>query len=141
MFLINTVLIVFCELPLNIATGGWPHQRMLALGAFLTALGFGGLTFATDAFGVAATIVLWTFGEMILMPGSVAYVADISPPNRRGSYLGAYHAIFSVAFGLGLWIGTILLDQYGAAVVWSSAFCVGALSTALLSRVSTPSNR
>src|SRR5436190_3302819 len=75
MFLINTLLIVFCEVPLNIATSGWPHQRLLALGAFLTALGFGGLTFATGTFGVAATIVIWTFGEMILMPGSVAYVA------------------------------------------------------------------
>lgn len=135
MFLVNTVLIIFLEVPLNLATSGWPHRRLLALGALLTALGFGGLALVTGVAGVAATIVVWTFGEMILAPASAAYVADISPPHRRGQYMGAYHVTFSIAFALGPWIGVALLDRFGGTVVWVVALCAGCLSSAMLWRV------
>ena len=140
-FLVNTVLIVLFEVPLNLATSGWPHRRLLALGALLTAVGVGGLVFTTGVLGIAATIVVWTFGEMILMPNSVAYVADISPQKRRGSYMGVYHVTFSLAFGIGPWIGTVLLDQFGATIVWTVAFCAGAISSALLCQISTMPHR
>jgi MFS family permease len=135
MFLVNTVLIIFIEVPLNLATTDWPHHRVLALGALLTGLGFGGLALVTGATGVAATIVVWTFGEMILMPGSAAYVADISPPQSRGRYMGAYHVTFSIAFVLGPWLGVLLLDRFGGAAVWTCALCAGCLSSAMLWRV------
>jgi predicted MFS family arabinose efflux permease len=135
MFLINTLLIVLIEIPLNLATSEWPPQRLLAGGALLTAFGFGGLVFATDVLGIAATIVVWTFGEMILMPNSVAYVANMAPTQRRGSYMGAYHVTMSLAFGVGPWIGTVLFDQFGAVAVWSIAFWAGALSAVMLWQV------
>lgn len=134
-FLVNTILIVLFEIPLNLATSGWPHHRLLAIGALLTATGFGSLAFVSGVSGIVATIVVWTFGEMILMPGSVAYVADISPPERRGSYMGAYHMIISLAFCLGPWIGTALFDQFGGTTVWAIAFCAGSLSSLLLYRL------
>jgi MFS family permease len=52
--------------------------------------------------------------------------------------MGAYHMIFSVAFGLGPWLGTILLDHCGGSIVWITMFCTGALSTILLRYVATP---
>ena len=126
MFLINTILIVLIEVPLNLVTTEWPHRRVLALGASLIAIGFGGLVFATSVLGIAATIVVWTFGEMILMPNAAAYVANIAPAHRRGSYMGAYHAMSSLAFGMGPWIGTLLFDEFRAAFVWMVAFWAGA---------------
>jgi MFS family permease len=132
--LINTLLIIALEFPLNMATSHWPHRRALALGALLTALGFGSLTLVTGAYGIAATIVVWTFGEMILMPGSAAYVADLAPPERRGKYMGAYHLTFSLAFAFGPWIGVALFDRFGGASVWLACLAAGCLSSVMLSR-------
>ncbi|MBC8647648.1 MAG: MFS transporter, partial [Thermoanaerobaculia bacterium] len=62
LFTINTLLIVFLEVPLNTGTAHWSHRRTLALGTFLSAAGFGALAFAWDFWSAAATVVIWTFG-------------------------------------------------------------------------------
>ena len=31
-----------------------------------------------------ATVVIWTFGEMILFPSTAAYVSELAPASRRG---------------------------------------------------------
>lgn len=100
---INTVLIILVEVPLNAAMGDWSHRHSLALGALLVGMGFGGLVFGGGVFWVAATVVVWTFGEMILLPASAAYVSDIAPPARSGAYMGLYTMGFSVAFAIGRW--------------------------------------
>jgi MFS family permease len=135
-FLINTLLIVLFEVRLNVATSQWPAGPLLSLGALLVAIGFGGLAFVGGTLGIAATIVFWTIGEMILMPASAAYVADIAPADRRGTYIGAYHLTFSLAFTVGPWVGTLLFERFGATTVWSVSFCTAMISSLLLYRMS-----
>ena len=135
MFTINTALIILLEVPLNSATAHWSHRRALTLGALLFALGFGSYGLATSAWGVAACVVVWTFGEMIMLPASSAYVADVAPAARRGAYMGLYTMSFSLAFAAGPWIGTTVYERHGPRVVWAGAFCLGLLSAALLTRV------
>src|SRR5207249_9397911 len=84
------LLIIFLEVPLNLRMAAWPHGRALALGAFLIGAGFGSMAFATGFRSVALTVVIWTFGEMILLPASSAYAAEIAPVAQRGSYIGLY---------------------------------------------------
>ena len=62
-FTINTLMIVFLEVPLNTAMIAWPHAKALTLGALLTAIGFGGLAFPDGLALVVVTTVVWTFGE------------------------------------------------------------------------------
>jgi predicted MFS family arabinose efflux permease len=135
MFTINTALIILLEVPLNSATAHWPHRRALALGAFHFAVGFGSYGLATSAWGVAAAVVVWSFGEMIMLPASSAYVADVAPASKRGEYMGLYTMSFSLAFATGPWIGTTVYERHGARVVWAGALALGLLSAALLARV------
>ena len=135
LFTINTGLIIFLEVPLNLAMAGWPHRRALPLGAFLTAAGFGALAVTSSAWGVAATVVLWTFGEMILLPGSSAYVAEIAPPRRRGEYMGFYSMSFSVSFASGPALGARIYERFGGMVLWCAVFLCGCLSAAMLTRI------
>jgi predicted MFS family arabinose efflux permease len=135
LFTINTLLIILLEVPLNSWTAHWPHRRALVVGAALFAVGFGSYGLASSAWGVAAGIVVWSFGEMILLPGSSAYVADIAPPAKRGEYMGLYTMSFSLAFAVGPWIGTSVYEWCGARVVWAGALACGLLSTLLLTRV------
>ena len=138
-FTVNTLLIVALEVPLNTAIEHWTHRRTLMLGAFLYAVGFGsyalvGIAPFGQAAGVFAAVVIWTFGEMILMPGSSAYAAEIAPPERRGEYMGLYTMSFNIAFAVGPWLGASVLGKWGASTVWGAAFVSGCISTLMMSR-------
>jgi MFS family permease len=125
---VNTVLIILVEVPLNSAMTNWSEKKSLALGAMLIGIGFGATAFVSNAFPLIITIIIWTFGEMILFPASSTFAAEISPPNRRGEYMGYFQMSFSLAFALGPWLGTLIYDNYGGREVWFAAFIVSAIS-------------
>jgi MFS family permease len=141
-FTANTLLIVLLEVQINTATARWHHGRTLALGSMLVAAGFGALALARGPASVMATVVVWTFGEMVLLPGMAAYAAEAAPAARRGEYMGLYTMSFGAAFTLGPWVGTVILDRFGPSVLWATMFALGMLSAAGMSRLrsgSTPS--
>lgn len=137
LFSLNTLLIVLLEVPLNLATAGVPHRRTLFAGSLLIAAGFGLYALPGGLPAVILGTVVWTFGEMVLLPGLSSYVADVAPAALRGTYMGLYSMTFSVGFALGPWLGTLLLDSRGPTVVWVSMFALGAISAGLLARVGT----
>ena len=138
LFSLNCLLIVVLEIPLNAATAHWPHRQTLALGAALSGAGFGAMAFARDFWSLAATVALWTFGEMLFFPASAAYATDIAPDSRRGEYSGLYTMVFSVAFAIGPWAGTIVLERLGARVLWGSTFVLGLIAAAMFLRLPEP---
>ncbi len=132
LFAINTGLVILFEVPLNDYLGKFKEGRVLAVGAFLTGLGFGGMAFCTDVFSVAITIVIWTVGEMIILPISVSYVSNIAPDNKRGAYMGFYQMIFNLAFTMGPWLGTIIMETHGSRILWYAIFILGLISTLMM---------
>jgi MFS family permease len=129
---VNTVLIIFVEVPLNTAMTNWSEKKSLALGAMLIGIGFGATAFVSSVVPLIITIIIWTFGEMILFPSSSTFAAEISPPNRRGEYMGYFQMSFSLAFTLGPWLGTLVYDNYGGKEVWVAAFVVCLISAAAM---------
>ncbi len=125
---VNTVLIIFVEVPLNTAMNSWSEKKSLALGALLIGIGFGATAFVSSVVPLIITIIIWTFGEMILFPASSSFAAEISPPNRRGEYMGYFQMSFSLAFTLGPWLGTLVYDNLGGKEVWFAAFVVSIIS-------------
>ena len=137
LFTLNTVMIVFMEVPLNAATAHWPHRRALAIGAFLFAVGSGAFGFAGGPVLIVVAMMVWTFGEMLLFPQASAYVAEIAPPARRGQYMGAYSLAFSFAFAVAPWAGTSAYARFGARSLWLGVFAVGVVSAAMMIQVRT----
>ncbi len=131
---INTVMIVLVEAPLSAATAHWPHRTGLVLGSLLFAVGFGGLGLANGALGVAAMVVIWTVGEMILFPAMGAYAADAAPEARRGEYMGAYTTAFGLAFTVGPAAGTLVQQRIGSDWLWAITAVVGVVSATVLAR-------
>ena len=132
LFTVNTLLIVALEVPLNQATSHWPAAWALLAGCILFALGFGGLAIVASAAGILFTVVLWTFGEMMLFPAMSAYLGDIAPPAQRGAYMGAYSMSLSLALTFGPWLGTQMLASWGPTPLWLVMFGFGALASALM---------
>ncbi|HEX9605891.1 MAG TPA: MFS transporter [Gemmatimonadaceae bacterium] len=140
LFTINTLLIVGLEVPIITATAHWPNRRSLIIGCLLFAIGFGALGVIASPGGVIATVVVWTFGEMLLFPAMSAHMAEIAPENRRGAYMGAYSMSLSISLTIGPWMGTQLLALLWPVRVWSVMFALGALA-ALLMVFSVPRRR
>ncbi len=136
LFAINTLVIVLTEVRLNTLTGHWPFARSMSVGAFLSTLGFAALALARSLPAVVGTVLLWTFGEMILFPTTSAYISEISPPSRRGEYLGFYTMTFGLAFSVGPWLGTLVLEGWGAVALWALCLPVGGLWVLALARFS-----
>jgi len=138
LFTVNTVLIILLEVPLNLAMSSWPHRRALPLGALLTGAGFGALGLVAGFPMIALTVVVWTFGEMILLPTASAWVAESAPAHQRGAYMGLFVMTFSVAFSTGPWLGATVYERLGGGMLWGLAFLCGCLSAALLGLTREP---
>jgi predicted MFS family arabinose efflux permease len=129
---INTVLIIFLEVPLNSWMNETPYKNSLMIGALLAGIGFGGFAIASTTFPLIIAIVVFTFGEMIFFPTTAAFTSEISPTDRRGEYMGYYQMTFSFAFSAGPWLGTIIYENYGTSVLWGGAFAFGLITAVLM---------
>lgn len=122
LFSVNTLIIVAVEVPLNLRMGHWSHGRQLLLGSLCYAVGFGLTGWATTRGLLLATVVIWTFGEMILLPAMSDAVASLAPPERRGEYMGLYSTAFAAAMMLGPWLGVWVYAKFGGPWLWAACF-------------------
>jgi predicted MFS family arabinose efflux permease len=139
-FLVNTLVVVFAQLPVARVLEG--RRRMAAL-ALMTALWAGawclvlgvGLAFeaAAAAFGFALAVVLFGLGECFQGPTQGALVADLAPPRVRGRYMAVSTTSWDIGFIVGPAVGGIVL-QHAPYALWplAAAVClvagIGALS-------------
>ncbi len=131
LFVLNTLIIVAIEVPLNVAMAHWNARVALGLSTFLVAVGFGALGLVAAPVPIAITVIVWTFGEMIFFPTAVAYVAELAPAGRTGEYMGVFSGAISLALIVGPWLGALMLDRYGASVTWSAVFVCGVAGSAI----------
>ena len=69
---------------------------------------------------------------------ALAAVADLAPEARRDEYMGLYMMVFNLAFAIGPWAGTVLLETWGGPTLCTGTFLAGLLSAILLSRTGAP---
>jgi MFS family permease len=129
---LNGALVVLCELPLTSFTKHYPARRAMALGFLLIGLGFCSNLLRRTPVLLVATTCLFTFGEMISMPITGAYVADLAPEDRRGLYMGTYGMVWAAAFVVGPSAGMFVFSV-NRTLLWVSCGLLGALAAAIIS--------
>ena len=105
---VNGILIVLLELPISNRTQRLPTIPVLAIGYLLIGGGFALNVFGGTALVLIAAMVVFTIGEMLCLPVSGAYVADLAPPEMRGRYMG----VFGLSWSLAMCIGPLGLEIY-----------------------------
>jgi len=128
---LNGMLIVIFQVPLSTWLTRYHRGRVVALGAAVTAVGFGlnGVLHTVPMFGAA--IAVWTLGEMMQTVFMLAIVADLAPPALRARYMG----VISICHGLGMAVGAPLggavLERFGGGALWSGCAAFGAAAALL----------
>lgn len=128
----NGVLVVLFELPLTRITSQLPTRRILALGYVLLGLGFAMNAFATTVPLLVLVVVTFTFGEMICMPVSAAYMANLAPAEMRGRYMGVYGFSWAVAIVCGPVIGMTLFST-NPILLWTLCGVLGLIAATIIS--------
>jgi MFS family permease len=127
---VNGVLIVLGQLFIPKLIEGRDSSRVLALATLVIGVGFGLVAFADVAWFFAATVVIWTFGEMLSSPAHAATVAALSPVALRGRYQGLNSLTWSAGVALAPIAGGFTQQHLGDAALWIGCFLVCVLSAA-----------
>jgi MFS family permease len=97
---VNGLIIALFEISATDALRGRRRLRVAALGMLLVGLGYGVTGFFLHWAWFLLTVVVWTVGEILSMPQTLAFIADWSPGEARGRYLSLTQATWSLATAL-----------------------------------------
>jgi len=131
MISVNGVLIVLFEVPLTTITKCFAARRVMAIGFLLIGAGFASNALVRTVPLLLVTISILTLGEMIAMPVSAAYVADLAPAHQRGLYMGTYGLTWSLAFVFGPSLG-MLLFSVSHIGLWTACGALGLLASGII---------
>lgn len=130
---LNGALVVLCELPLTSITKRYPPRKVIALGFLLIGAGFCSNLLPRTLPLLFLTTSVFTFGEMISMPVTGAYVADLAPVERRGLYMGTYGMVWAATFVFGPSLG-LSLFSYDRRLLWLGCGVMGVVAATIIAR-------
>ncbi|MFF6832899.1 MDR family MFS transporter [Streptomyces sp. NPDC012438] len=127
---VNGFVIVGFQLLVNKLTDKRSPVLLLALSSLLFGLGTGATALAGSSVAFAATVVVWTVGEMIHVPTNAAATARLAPEHARGRYQGVMGISWSVAGFVAPILAGAVVDGPGPDVLWAATAVIGVLAAA-----------
>ncbi len=121
----NGLMVMLATIPLTRAIKHRDPVRVLVVAALLSGWGFGLTAFADSVPLYIATVCIWTVGEILNSPTSMALVARLSPAHARGRYQGMHTFAWSAATFAGPLLGGLIIDHLGDRSLWLSCAALG----------------
>lgn len=141
----NGITVVLLSIPISRCLQRWSPATGLSIAALCTGTGFFLTQFARTAPEYAATIFIWTLGEIAIASTTPALISRIAQAGQQGVYQGSYSMSWSVGILLGPVLGGFVLQTFGERVLWSGCGMLGLLATAgfwfLLGKIDVASER
>ncbi len=129
LFALSAVLVVALQMWVTSQMVKFRRSLVLASGQLVASFGFALIFFATDLLTLAGCIVVMTMGEILYMSIISAVVADMSPEQKRGIYMGFSGMIQQIGSGLGFVVGMYMLGAMtDTSVIWLIFGFVGSIS-------------
>ncbi len=128
----NAAMVVLFQFPITRVTARVPRLWLTAAGALIYALGVFSVGFGTAFPHFILAMVIFTFGEMVIVPTSTAITADLATPDLRGRYMGMLGLTWSVGFGVGPILGGLITDYIAPRALWSLTALAGIAAALIL---------
>ena len=123
----NALMVVFLQVFVTRITKRYRPLPVMMVGTIFYALGVGSVALGHSFVGFWISIVIMTIGELILMPTSSSYVANLAPPDMRGRYMSVAGLTWSAAAGIAPLLGGFLNDNIAPVATWYGGFAIGAI--------------
>jgi MFS family permease len=124
---LNGVIIVLVQPFLGPWLASRDRSRVMAVGSALVGLGFGMNALSGRVPVYVLGVIVWTIGEMFVLPVANAAVAELAPSHIRGRYQGAYSLAFGLAVCAAPPLGMLVLEKLGGFSLWSACLATGLL--------------
>ncbi|HEV7367598.1 MFS transporter [Arenibaculum sp.] len=105
-------------------------MRALVIGCVGLLAGEVGFAAAGDVVALVIAMIVFTLGEVLLIPSEFMLVDEIAPPPLRGTYFGA-QGLSSVGNFLGPWLGGIALVHAGGVAMFLTMGLLAVLGAAV----------
>lgn len=137
----NAAMCVFIQYAVTHQTRKYSTLPVAAVGMLVYALGVGSVALMTGFRGFWLSMVILTFGELILVPTASKYVADIAPADLRGRYMSLYWFAWGMSRTVAPLIGGYLNDNISPRAIWIGGLLFGLTSTLGLFLLNTLTQR
>ncbi|MFS0558207.1 MDR family MFS transporter [Brevibacillus sp. 179-C9.3 HS] len=114
---VNGFTVLLLQIPITRLVERYSLFSRVAGGAVLMALGEVGFAFSPGWTSFIVAMIVFTIGEILIVPAEYAQIDQISPANMRGTYYGAQSVSMLGSF-LGPWAGGMVLAHYGGPVMF-----------------------
>lgn len=128
----NALMCVFVQYFVTLVTRRHRPGLMIAAGMLVYALGVGSVALMSSFWGFWASMVILTFGELILIPTGTAYAASRAPDDLRGRYMSIYWLTWGLARAAAPVIGGFLNDVISPKAIWYGGLAFGLTSAIVL---------
>jgi len=124
----NALMVVLFQLPVTSVTRRYATLPVIAVGALFYAVGVGSVALGNGFWWFWVSMVIMTIGELIIVPTSSTYVANLAPADMRGRYMSIYGLTGVVANGIGPVAGGFLNDRFSPKAIWYGGGLSGLIS-------------
>jgi MFS family permease len=110
LYALNGLMVVFLQFPAVRMLASLRMTTALIVGSLLYSLGYGMMGWGSDYLLLFGGMFVVTLGEIVTTPPSMNLVANFSPENLRGRYMGVFGIFNSFGWSIGPLVGGVLLD-------------------------------
>ncbi|MGG1662496.1 MFS transporter [Brevibacillus sp. NRS-1366] len=91
--------------------------QSVVIGTLLSSAGIIGFAFSLNLFTFILSMVVFTMGEIFLIPAQYAIIDEITPNHIRGTYYGAV-SLTSLGSFFGPWLSGFLLSEFNSYIMF-----------------------
>jgi MFS family permease len=124
----NALMVVFLQVVMTRRTRHIPALKLMHWGAGFYILAPLLVAVSRGFWGFWLAMVVMTLGELVMVPRTSAYAANLAPVTMRGRYLSLFGLTWSLAAGISPVLGGFLSDSAGARAPWLAGALFGTLA-------------
>lgn len=124
----NALMVVTLQYLVTQITKRFKPLPVMTVGTAFYAIATGMIALFSGFWGFWVCMVVMTIGELILIPTSNTYTANLAPADMRGRYMSIYGLTHSVASGIAPLLGGFLSDTIAPRATWVGGGILGLVS-------------
>lgn len=124
----NALMVVFFQVMITRSTKKYPPLQVMSWGAIFYVLAPLIISLSSNFWGFWLGMVVLTLGELVVVPRTSAYAANLAPIDKRGRYMSLYGLTWNVAAAIAPIVGGFLSDKIGPRAPWVGGVLIGVLT-------------